>query len=89
MEGTGKSWGESVKIVEELCFSLYLFRKLWWPSLTKDMKTERLLCWSGMTVTEHSTTSGSNEEASASDHPTFTHARNHSVSNLTDFTLFL
>jgi len=30
---------------------------LWWPSLTKDMQTEQLLCWSGM----HSTTSGSNE----------------------------
>jgi len=20
---------------------------LWWPSLTKDMQTEQLLCWSG------------------------------------------
>jgi len=29
-------------------------------SLTKDMQTEQLLCWNGMT--EHSTTSGSNEE---------------------------
>jgi len=27
------------------------------------MQTEQLLCWSGMTDTEHSTTSGSNEEA--------------------------
>jgi len=35
---------------------------LLWPSLTKDMQTERLLCWSGMTVTEHSKTSSSNEE---------------------------
>jgi len=34
---------------------------LWCPSLTKDMQTEQLLCWSGMTDTEH-TTSGSNEE---------------------------
>jgi len=29
--------------------------------LTKDMQTEQYLCWSGMTDTEHSTTSGSNE----------------------------
>jgi len=29
--------------------------------MTKDMQTEQLLCWSGMTDTEH-TTSGSNEE---------------------------
>jgi len=35
---------------------------LWWPSLTKDMQTEELLCWSGMTDTEHSATSSSNEE---------------------------
>jgi len=28
----------------------------------KDMQTEQLLCWSGMTDTEHTTTSGSNEE---------------------------
>jgi len=35
---------------------------LWWPSLTKDMQTEQLLCWSGMTDTEHSTTFSSNEE---------------------------
>jgi len=28
----------------------------------KDMKTQQLLCWSGMTDTEHSKTSGSNEE---------------------------
>jgi len=35
---------------------------LWGPiSLTKDMQTEQILCWSGMTDTEHSTTSGSNE----------------------------
>jgi len=27
---------------------------LWWLSLTKDMQTEQLLCWSGMTDTEHS-----------------------------------
>jgi len=26
------------------------------------MQTEQLLCWSGMTDTEHGTTSGSNEE---------------------------
>jgi len=26
-----------------------------WPSLTKDMQTEQLLHWSGMTDTEHST----------------------------------
>jgi len=26
------------------------------------MQTEQLLCWSGMTDTEHSTTSGSNED---------------------------
>jgi len=26
------------------------------------MQTEQLLCWSGMTDTEHSTTSSSNEE---------------------------
>jgi len=30
---------------------------LWWPSLTKGMQTEQLLCWSGMIGTEHSTTS--------------------------------
>jgi len=34
---------------------------LWWPSLTKDMQTEQLLCWSSMTDTEH-TTPDSNEE---------------------------
>jgi len=34
---------------------------LWWPSLTKDMQIEQLLCWSDMTDTED-TTSGSNEE---------------------------
>jgi len=31
-------------------------------SLTKDMQIEQFLCWSGMIDTEHSTTSGSNEE---------------------------
>jgi len=31
--------------------------------MTKDMQTEQHLCWSGMTDTEHSTTSGLNEEA--------------------------
>jgi len=36
---------------------------LWWLNLTKDMQTEQLLCWSGMTDTEHySTTSGLDEE---------------------------
>jgi len=35
---------------------------LWWLSLTKDIQIEQLLCWSGMTDTEHSTTSSSNEE---------------------------
>jgi len=35
---------------------------LWWPSLTKDIQTEQLLCWSGTTDTEYSTTSGSNKE---------------------------
>jgi len=37
---------------------------LWWPSLTKDMQTEQLLCWSGMTDTEQlvQPTSSSNEE---------------------------
>jgi len=34
---------------------------LWWPSLTKDMQTEQLMCWNGMTDREHNTTSGSNE----------------------------
>jgi len=29
------------------------------------MQTEQLLCWNGMTDTEHSTTSCSNEEAFA------------------------
>jgi len=32
---------------------------LWWPSLTQ---AEQLLGWSGVTDTEHSTTSGSNEK---------------------------
>jgi len=35
---------------------------LWWPRLTKDMQTLQFLCWNGMTDTEPSTTSGSNEE---------------------------
>jgi len=35
--------------------------RLWWPSLKKDMQTEQLLRWSGMTNTEHSTTSSLNE----------------------------
>jgi len=30
--------------------------------LTKDIQAEQLLCWSGMTDTEYSTTSSSNEE---------------------------
>jgi len=34
---------------------------LWLPSLTKDMQTEQILCWSGMTDTGHGATSGSNE----------------------------
>jgi len=37
-------------------------KPLLWPSLTKDMQTEQLLCWSDMTDTEHSTSSSSNEE---------------------------
>jgi len=32
---------------------------LWWLSLTKNMQTEQLLCW---TDTKHSATSSSNEE---------------------------
>jgi len=32
-----------------------------WPSLTKDMQIEQLLCWSGMTDTEHNKTSDSSE----------------------------
>jgi len=36
-------------------------KQSWWPNVTKDMQTEQLLCWSGMTDTEHSATSGSNE----------------------------
>jgi len=39
---------------------------LWWSSLTKDMQTEQLLCWSGMTDTEHAL-SGSNKEEEASE----------------------
>jgi len=42
------SWGQAV----------YPLR---WPSLTKDIQTEQLLCCSGMADTEHAT-SGSNEE---------------------------
>jgi len=34
---------------------------LWWLSLTKGRQAKQLLCWSGMTDTELSTTSGSNE----------------------------
>jgi len=34
-------------------------------SLTKDMQTEQLLCWKGMTYTEHSKTSSLNEERNA------------------------
>jgi len=34
---------------------------LWWPSLTKDMQIEQVLCWIGMTDTVR-TTSDSNEE---------------------------
>jgi len=41
---------------------------LWWPSLTKDMQTEQLLCWSGMTDTEHST-SGSNKKDKENNQP--------------------
>jgi len=37
---------------------------LQWPSLTKDMQTELLLCWNGITDTEHSTP-GSNEVVAA------------------------
>jgi len=35
--------------------------------MPKDMQTEQLLCWSGMTDTEHSTTSSSNEEEASLD----------------------
>jgi len=42
--------------IADICYPLC------WPSLTKDIKTEQLLCWSGKTDTEHSTTSDSNEE---------------------------
>jgi len=35
---------------------------LWWPSLTKDMQTEQLLCWSGMTDTGHAIFSSNKEE---------------------------
>jgi len=40
---------------------------LWWPSLTKDMQIEQLLCWSGMADTEHITISCSNEEDHSSE----------------------
>jgi len=43
------SWGQAVY-------------PLWWPSMTKDMQTEQLLCRSGMTDTKHGATSSSNEE---------------------------
>jgi len=39
---------------------------LWWLSLTKDLQAENPPCWSGMTDTEHSTTSGSNEKSTMS-----------------------
>jgi len=42
------SWGQAVY-------------PLWWPSLTKGMQAEQLLCWSDMIDTEH-TTPGLNEE---------------------------
>jgi len=35
---------------------------LWCLSQTKDMQTDQLLCWNGITDTERSTTSSSNEE---------------------------
>jgi len=35
---------------------------------TKDMQTEQLLCWSGMTDTEYFTTSGLNEEEFLGNH---------------------
>jgi len=34
---------------------------MWWPSLTKDMQTKQLLCWSGMTDIKH-TIADSDEE---------------------------
>jgi len=39
---------------------------LWWPSLTKDMQTEQLLCWSGIKDTEHTTSDSNKEEDSTS-----------------------
>jgi len=36
----------------------------------KDIQTKQLLCWSGMTETENSTTSGSNEEREGTLHLT-------------------
>jgi len=32
------------------------------PNLTKDIQTEQLLCWNGMTDTEHISTTSSSEE---------------------------
>jgi len=34
---------------------------LWWPQSDERHANRELLCWSGMTDIEHSTTSGSNE----------------------------
>jgi len=50
--------------IEYMFICIFSIPKYWerqWPSLTKDMQTEQLLCWSGMTDTEHTTT-GLNEE---------------------------
>jgi len=54
----GKDWK-----YRKCCFSSWgqAVYPLWRPSLTKYMQTEQLLCWSGMTDTEH-TTSDSNEK---------------------------
>jgi len=38
--------------------------KLWWPRLTKGKQTEQVLCWSGMTDAEHTTSASNEEEAS-------------------------
>jgi len=46
--------------------------------MTKDMQTEQLLCWSGMTETEQSTTSSSNEEE-----------QSYKISYLTDYKIHL
>jgi len=43
------SWGQAVD-------------PLWSPSLTKNMQTEQLLCWSGMTDTERTIFSPNEEE---------------------------